>query len=606
MKFSGSILRIGGASAFWGDSDLAVEQLVRDGEVDVLVFDYLAELTMSLLQRARTKDPSAGYAGDFIKAVKPLLPEISKRGIKVLSNAGGMNPRACAQALREAAEASGVQLRVAAVVGDDLMKRRSEVVDAGVSEMFSGKPLPSTITSMNAYLGALPVVRALQEGADVVITGRSVDSALSLAALMHHFGWQSDDYDLLAAGSLVGHIIECTTQTTGGLFTDWSRVPGWDNMGYPIVECAADGSFVLTKPPGTGGLIEPAVVAEQMLYEIGDPASYVLPDVVCDFTGVTMERAGENRVLLRGARGRAPTQHYKVSTTWADGFRLSSTLTIVGEDATACAERLGPAIFARARALFARMGHDDFAGTLHEVLGSERSTYGASARGTKAREVVLRIAASHESPEALELFAREIAPFGVSGAPGTTGFSGRPKVQPVVRLFSFLWPKSALPVSVEIGDQSFPVEIPGGAADNTRPRNNPARHALSPIPNGETVTVPLVALAVARSGDKGDISNIGLTARHPQFVAVIAEQITAEAVAKYFAHLVHGKVTRYDVPGIHAFNFVLEQALGGGGAASLRNDPLGKTLGQVLLGHPVRIPSEWLPLTARKSSTPNP
>ncbi|MGD9946111.1 MAG: acyclic terpene utilization AtuA family protein, partial [Burkholderiaceae bacterium] len=263
---AGNTLRIGGASAFWGDSNDGVAQLVAKGDVDVLVFDYLAELTMSIMAAARSKNPELGYATDFVSALAPVLPQIKARGTKVLSNAGGINPQACARALRKAAEAAGVTLRIAVIEGDDLLPRQSEVQAAGIREMWTGQPMPPGLTSMNAYLGAWPVVAALERGADVVITGRCVDSALSLAALVHRFGWKRDDYDRLAAGSLVGHILECTTQTTGGLYTDWWRVPGWDDMGYPIAECSADGSFVLSKPPGTGGLILPTVAAEQMLY----------------------------------------------------------------------------------------------------------------------------------------------------------------------------------------------------------------------------------------------------------------------------------------------------------------------------------------------------
>ena len=585
-------LRIGGACAFWGDSNAGVAQLVRGGDVDVLVFDYLAELTMSLLQRARSKDPAAGYAGDFIAAVTPLLAEIAQQGIKLLSNAGAMNPQACAQALQKAAEAAGVSLRIAVVQGDDLMPAHAAVADAGVREMFSGAPFPVSVTSMNAYLGALPVARALAMGADVVITGRCVDSALSLGALMHHFGWGADDHDRLAAGSLVGHILECTTQTTGGLYTDWWRVPGWENMGFPIAECHADGSFYLGKPPGTGGLIEPAVVAEQMLYEIADPARYFLPDVTCDFTGVTIEQAGENRVLLRGARGQPPTDTYKVSATLADGYRLSTTLTIVGDDAVRRADRVAQAILARSRTLLAALGHADYAETLVEVLGSERPSYGERASAQGAREVVLRLAVHHASPGALDVLAREIAPFGVSAAAGTTGFSGRPKAQPVFRLYSFLWPKQRVPVTVDFDGTVSSVPIPMGRPVAELVAEG-RRHVSAPLPQGQRVTVPLSALAVARSGDKGDSSNVAVIARRPQFVAVIAEQLTTESVVACFSHLVRGKVTRFDVPGVHAFNYLLEQALGGGGAASLRNDPLGKTFAQVLLASPMCIPAAW-------------
>lgn len=585
-------LRIGGACAFWGDTNAGVAQLVKTGKVDVLVFDYLAELTMSLLHKARARDPEAGFAGDFIAAVTPVLGEIASQRIKLLSNAGAMNPQACARALRKAADEAGVSLRIAVVEGDDLMPVRDEIAGAGVKEMFSGRPLPEKITSMNAYLGALPVAAALARGADVVITGRCVDSALSLGALVHHFGWSPDDYDRLAAGSVVGHILECTTQATGGLFTDWWRVPGWDNMGFPIAECSADGSFFLEKPPGTGGLIEPASVTEQLLYEIGDPANYLLPDVTCDLTAVRIEQAGDNRVCVHGARGRPPTDTYKVSSTWADGFRLSSTLTLVGNDSVRRAERVAEALFTRTRRMIAEAGLGDFTETQTEVLGSEKSSYGAQAAVGGSREVVLRIAARHANPAALEILAKEIAPFGVSGAAGTTGFSGRPKAGPVFRLFSFTWPKAKLPVSVTIEGETTSVEIPAGVPLD-RAVAGGQRYGAFDVPAGDSITVPLSALAVARSGDKGDISNIAIIARKPQFVAAIAQQLTEAVVAEHFRHLAKGKVTRYDVPGVHSFNFLLEQALGGGGAGSLRNDPLGKSFGQILLARQVRIPAAW-------------
>ena len=587
-------LRIGGACAFWGDSDAGVSQLVRGTAVDVLVFDYLAELTMSILARARSKAPQAGYATDFIGALVPVLGEIASRKIKVLSNAGGMNPKACAAALRKAAAEAGVTLSIAVVEGDDLLAAKADIAGADVRELFSGKPLPATLTSVNAYLGAAPVVAALARGADVVITGRCVDSALSLAALIHHFGWSMDDYDRLAAGSLVGHILECSTQTTGGLYTDWWQVPGWENMGFPVAECSADGSFVLTKPPGTGGLILPTVAAEQMLYEIGDPANYLLPDVSCDFTSVTIEQDGENRVRLSGAKGGAPTDTYKVSATWLDGYRLSTTLTIVGDKAVAKAERVCDAILKRARALMGEAGHADFSETMVEILGSERPSYGLRARQGESREVVVRIAARHADARALEVLAREMAPFGVSGAPGTTGFAGRAKPQAVFRLFSFLWPKNRVAITVSVDESTQVMQVPSGTT-GAFARAAGARHALEASPAHGRVTVPLSAIAVARSGDKGDIANVAIIARQPNYVGVIAEQLTPEVVARHFSHLVRGKVTRYDVPGVNAFNYVLEQALAGGGAASLRNDPLGKTFGQILLGYSVEIPSAWLP-----------
>ena len=582
-------LRIGGASAFWGDSNQGVEQLVRRGDVDVLVFDYLAELTMSILASAKARNPELGYATDFVSALAPLLGEIAEHGILVLSNAGGVNPRACASALAKAAAAAGVSLRIAVVEGDDLLSMQGALRAGGVREMFSGAALPERLASVNAYLGAFPVVEALKRGADVVITGRCVDSALALAALVHRFDWPVHDFDHLAAGSLVGHLLECTTQATGGLFTDWWRVPGWDDMGYPIAVCSADGSFVLTKPEGTGGLVDPLAVTEQLLYEITDPANYLLPDVSCDFTGVTVVPAGADRVRVSGARGHAPTPSYKVSATWHEGHRLAATLTIVGDHAIAKAQRTAEAVITRARRLLGEAGHADFSEVNIEVLGSETASYGASARA-HAREVVVRIAARHAEAAALNLLGREVAPMGTSGAAGTTGFGARPKAQPVFRLFSFLWAKSKVAVSVELEGEWVPVaSIAHEAAGPVEGQS----HVHPPLPAGERIELPLSAIAVARSGDKGDVAHVAVIARQAKFCALIGEQVTPDAVADWFGHLVRGKVRRHDVPGVHAYNFVLEQALGGGGAASLRNDPLGKTLAQVLLSHPVSVPREW-------------
>ena len=587
------VLRIGGACAFWGDSALGIDQLLASDAVDVLVFDYLAELTMSLLARARAKDPGAGYATDFVSGVAPHLPTIARKKIKLLSNAGGIHPQACARALQAAAEAAGVQLNIVVVEGDDLLPQVDAIRAAGVREMFSGAPLPERLTSMNAYLGAGPIARALALGADVVITGRCVDSALALGALMHHFGWTPQEHDKLAAGSLVGHLLECTTQTTGGLYTDWLDIPdGPDgaDIGYPIAECRANGEFVLTKPAGTGGRVAPLVAAEQMLYEIADPGAYMLPDVCCDFTGVRLEHAGADRVLVSGARGAAPSDSYKVSATWHDGYRISSTLTIVGEDAVAKAGRVGEAILARTRRMFVRDGIVDYDETLIEVLGSEVPSYGAQARGQQSREVVLRVTCKHASAAALGMLAREFAPFGTAGAPGTTGFSGRPKPQPVFRLHSFLWRKAAL-VQRLSGESIESCEVPPPDPGAGAP-HRPARYESVAPASGVSRRVRLSELAVARSGDKGDSVNIAVIAREPRFVAPIARALTPERVADVFSHLVRGAVTRYDVPGVGGFNFVLQQALGGGGAASLRNDPLGKAFAQILLAVELDAPAE--------------
>ena len=308
-------MRIGCSSGFWGDSAVSAPQLIKQGNIDFLVADYLSEITMSLLSAVKNKMPEMGYAPDFVQvAIGPYLNDIKSKGVRVVSNAGGINPIACAAALQQAANKAGVDLKIASVTGDDIMNRKADLASRGVKDMFSGASFPDSMTSMTAYLGGGAISKALDLGADIVVTGRCTDSALVLGPLMHTFKWQANEYDLLASGSLAGHLIECAAQVTGGNFTDWHKVPAWHNMGFPIVECAKDGRFVVTKPAKTGGMVTPETCAEQMLYEIGDPRAYILPDVVCDFSNASFSpvEGEENAVLAVGAKGRAPTPQYKV------------------------------------------------------------------------------------------------------------------------------------------------------------------------------------------------------------------------------------------------------------------------------------------------------
>ena len=606
-------VRIGGASGFWGDSAVGAPQLVKLGQLDYLVFDYLAELTMSLLAAAKGKNPELGYATDFVNVtMKSVLKDVVARNIRVISNAGGVNPQACARAIEAMAAEQGVVVKIAVVLGDDVTPLLPQLRAEQVTALQSGAALPERLLTANAYLGALPIKAALDAGAQIVITGRCVDSAVTLGALMHEFGWAPDDHDRLAQGSLAGHIIECGCQATGGLHTDWEAVPDWPHIGYPVIECHSDGHFTVTKPPGTGGLVNTAVISEQMLYEIGDPAAYLLPDVVCDFTGVTLTQDGENRVRVQGATGRAPGAFYKVSSTFMDGFRCTAQLMIVGVDAARKAQRTGEAILTRTREMFRELGLADFSRTRIEVLGSELANFGPHAHTLHVREAVLHLGVMHPQKPALELFAREIAPAGTSWSPGTTGASGRPSPSPCIKQFAFLVAKSRLVPCVTLDGRTWSVDIPAPSEpDGTHPAAaaTSSSSRLPTAPSGTEVpasgitpaeahqgsrTVPLIALAYARSGDKGDTSNIGIIARRPEWLALLQAQVTEEAVADHLAHLVRGKVLRYALPGIHAMNFVCTEALDGGGMASLRNDPLGKGMGQVLLTLPVRVPDSMV------------
>ena len=587
-------LRIGGASGFWGDSSVGAPQLVNSGLIDVLVFDYLAETTMAILVSAQRKNPALGYATDFVdSAMRQVLPEVMRRGIKVVANAGGVNPRACADALAALAAELGVAVRIAVVEGDDLRPQLPAMREQGLTDMFSGQALPDKLLSANAYLGAWPIARALAAGADVVITGRCVDSAVTLGPLIHHFGWSMDEFDRLAGGSLAGHIIECGCQATGGLFTDWAEVPDWAHIGYPIVDCAVDGSFIVGKVPGTGGLVSRATVAEQMLYEIGDPGAYLLPDVACDFRSVQIEQLGPDRVRVSGAKGSAPPATLKVSATYLRGWRCTGTLTIVGIDAAAKARRSGQAILERVGELFSQRGWAPFTTARIEVLGSE-ALYGPHAMARPPREVMLRVAVHHESRDALELFAREIAPAGTSWSPGTTGAGGgRPPVQPLIVPCSFVVSRKQVAAVVHVGDQRIdlnePMSSPAAASVHTLDAPTRLEPPAAAGPVSAQLSVPLVRLAWARSGDKGDLSNIGLIARRPHWLPLLWQQVTPEAVLAWLGHLVKGRVERYHLPGIDAMNLVLHQALDGGGPISLRLDPLGKGMGQILLDMPVPL-----------------
>ncbi|MFZ4531178.1 MAG: acyclic terpene utilization AtuA family protein, partial [Alsobacter sp.] len=581
--------------AFWGDTAHGARQLVERGTIDYLVFDYLAEITLALLARVRARKPELGYVPDCVDVVAPLLPEILARGIKVVSNGGGMNPEAAAAELARRAAAQGLSPRIAVVSGDDLMPQIEALRAADIRDMTTGAPLPPRLTSANAYLGAGPIAQALSRGADIVITGRCVDSAVTLGALMHEFGWSTGDHDRLAAGSLAGHLLECGTQVTGGVFTDWASVPGWDDMGFPIAECRADGSFVLTKPPGTGGLVTPLSVGEQLLYEIGDPAAYLLPDVTCDFRGVTLVQDGPNRVRVSGAKGRPPTGLLKVCATFADGFRTIGTVTIAGRDAAAKAQRTGEAILARASLLMAEAGHAAFSETSIEVLGSE-ATYGPSAAlaATRSREVVLKIGARHAEEAALGILAREIVPAATAMAQGLTGLhAGRPGVQPVLRVVSFLVPSAMAPASVVLDSRTDTVPGPepaqSGAADHLYAL--PTEVASAAPEEMATATVPLVALAVGRSGDKGNSANIGIMARRPEALPWIRAALTPDAVAAFFRQTGVTRVERFELPGLSALNFVLHDCLGGGGTASLRIDPQGKAFAQMLMDLPIPVPA---------------
>ena len=594
------MIRIGGATGYWGEADLALPQFLAEGDLDFIVFDYLAEITMSIMARAKAADPEKGYATDFVSAiVAPHLAAIADSGVKLISNAGGVNPEACGRAIRQLIEDAGLPLKVAVITGDDLMPKLDEVLAAEPAEMFTGEPTPprDAIASANAYLGAFPVAEALNQGADIVVTGRCVDSAVTLGACIHRFGWQRNDLDLLAAGSLAGHLIECGPQATGGNYTDWQEVADTlHEIGYPIAEIAEDGGVVMTKPKGTGGCVTIGTVGEQLLYEIGDPAAYYLPDVICDFTQVALEQVDQDRVSVAGALGRGVPAQYKTSMTWADGWRAGMIGFYVGVRAAEKARIFADEAIQRARRKLSKMGAPDYVDVCVEVVGDE-SHWGEAARYVRSREVAVKVACRHADRRATDLLMRELAGVGLGAPAGFCAFAGtRPKSSPVIRLFSILADRDLVDIRIHTADQSQSFSDSVAATETSADAGAESIdiEALADE-SAEQIEVPLERLAWARSGDKGDKANIGVMARKREYFPWIAAALTESYVASRFAHFMASpEMDRYALPGLPALNFVLHHALGGGGVASLRNDPQAKGYAQILLDTPVSIPAQLL------------
>ncbi len=588
----GKVVRIGGATASFSDTALSVPQLLAYGRLDYLIFDYLAEGSMGIFGRMQAADPAAGYGTDFLTVhVGPYLHEIAAQGLKVVANAGGVNPAGLAAALERMIGEAGLALTVAYVDGDDLRDRIEQLRAEGHRDMFTGAAFPDTVISANAYLGAFPIAAALAQGADIIVTGRVVDSAVVLGPLIHEFGWARDDLDLLAAGTLAGHLLECGAQITGGTFTDWRDVPDWANIGFPIGECHADGSVVITKPEGTGGLVSVGTVAEQLLYEVSDPADYIVADVRCDFSDVKLEQVGPDRVRVSGARGRTPTDSYKVCVTFDGGWRSIAYQPIIGEDAAEKAERQAEALFARARALLRARNLPDFTLTDTVLIGGEAS-FGAHGNGGQTRELICKLVVDHPDAQGAQIFAREQWA-GISGMSVGTSINLATHVLPMTGTFLFLLDKQTVPSRMNYAGhrQEVPVAsgVPMAASAPTAPAAPPA-----PAEPG-SVAVDLVRLAWARSGDKGHLFNVAVITRRPDYLPYLRAALTPEAVADWYRHLgpagTPPRVDRYDVPGFHALNFVLHDALAGGINASTRLDPAAKGMAQMLLRFPILVPA---------------
>jgi hypothetical protein len=450
-------IRIAAGQGFWGDLPDAPVRQVEGGPIDYLMLDYLAEVTMSIMQKQRSRDPSAGYAKDFVPLMKQILPACVERNIRVTANAGGVNVEGCAAAIRDVARELGLagKLRIGIVTGDDIMAKLDELLSRGIElrNMDTGAALLTVrdrIQSANVYLGATPMVEALNRGAQIVITGRATDTGLTLAPLMHEFGWAADDWNKMAAGTIAGHIIECGAQCSGGNCQyEWRSIPNLANVGFPIVEAAPDGTFVITKHEGTGGWVIIPSVKEQLVYEMGDPHSYITPDCVADFTTVRLEYEGRDRVRVFGIEGRPATDTLKVSISYSAGYKAVGTLVYSWPEAYDKAQAADKII----RARLDRLGLK-FDQILTEFVGAN-ATHGplAGEPSPDLPEVQLRVGVRSEDRAAVERFTKEIAPLVLTGPPGVTGFAGgRPKVEEIVAYWPALIPKEEIRPVVDVID----------------------------------------------------------------------------------------------------------------------------------------------------------
>lgn len=448
-------IRIASGQGFWGDLPNAPINQVKKGPIDYLVMDYLAEVTMSIMQKQKMRNENYGYARDFVEVIEAILPEIAEDGIKVISNAGGVNPEACKDALLKIINQQGYKdVKVAVVDGDDILSKIDSLIahDHPLNNMETGEPVSSVkekLLSANVYFGCRPVVEALSKGADIIITGRVTDTGLTLAPMVHEFGWEFDDYDKMSAGTIAGHIIECGGQVSGGNFTDWETVDDLVDIGFPIIEAYPNAEFYVTKHEGTGGLVSEMTVKEQLMYEIGDPGEYITPDVIADFTTVHLEEAGDNRVKVYGIKGKPETDTYKISASYNDGFKISSTLVYSWPDALKKAKKAGEILKARAEAL--ELDFDEYRVEYVGVNGSNENPVTENDFKEDHDEVQLRVSASSQSKEDLNRFGKEVAPLILTGPSGVTGFAGgRPKASDIVAYWPALLDKDAVSPRVRI------------------------------------------------------------------------------------------------------------------------------------------------------------
>lgn len=593
-------IRIGNSGGFWGDDLKAFKRQLEFGNLDYLTMDFLAEITMSILRKQQIRNPELGYVTDFVDQVVDNAELIKENNVRVLSNAGGINPLNCAKKIIEALKPKGIKFKIAVIDGDNLVDEieslypdKADFKNLETGEDF--KSIKDKIQSANAYLGLPPLLAALESGADIIIAGRVTDTSITMAPMVYEFGWKLNDWDKLASGLVAGHIIECGAQSTGGNFTDWHLIEKWDNFGYPVVEAFPDGSFIVEKPEGTGGIVTLNSVKEQLIYEMGDPSNYISPDVVADFRSIRLEEFGNNRVKVFGVKGYPSTQFLKVSMAYNDGYSASGSIIISGGSALTKAKKFAD--------IFWQRMEFDFEKKNEEYVGYNACHLNLAPK-LEPNEILLRLNVYDNDKEKLVEFSKSIAPLILSGPPGVAVTGGRPHIINVMTYWPALIKKDLVTPTFHMLNEEGKVlkatEIPsvtGFESSETAEASQPqislkGAEIEQKFTNGKTIRLEEICLA--RSGDKGDMANIGVIARSEKIYEFIKEHITAGVIKGMFKEHCKGSVIRHELDNLGALNFLLEASLDGGGTKSLMIDAQGKTFAQAFLNQEILVPEEIL------------
>ncbi len=604
-------IKIGNAGGFWGDDLDAFRRQLIGGELDYIVADYLAEITMSILRKQNIKNPQLGYVTDFVNQVLENAELIVQKKVKVITNAGGINPYECAKKIARGLEEKNLNLKICIIDGDNIYDEISRLylntssfknIETGESfELIKDK-----IESANVYLGIMPIVKALEKEADIIIAGRVTDTSLAMAPAFYEFGWEENDWDKIASSLVAGHIIECGAQSSGGNYTDWHKITKWDNFGYPIINIFQDGTFEVTKHPETGGLINTDVVKEQLLYEMGNPGHYISPDVVVDFTTVKLEPNGNDCVKVSGIKGKGPTTSFKVSMSYRDGFKTSGSIIVSGPKALEKAQKI--------KSFFWKRLGTEFEKSNTEFIGYN-SCHGELAPPISPNEVLLRFSVFDTNRTKIEEFSKNIAPVILSAPPGVAVTGGRPFIHNVMAYWPALIDKKDVKAIVRIigkneeieesieipSTTGFEKDIPTISRAGIQVSTGKYENSKINLPQNDWIKTKLYEICLARSGDKGNMANIGVIARNKDIYDFISEHITADYVKNMFKHVCKGKVTRYKLDNLLSLNFLLDESLDGGGTKSLMIDAQGKTLASAFLNQEINIPTE-LSNTVKDSS----